>query len=125
MSTLNDINPRAPFVDSNGYLTEYWLRWLMALHIRTGGTVAPSNNDLSVDLPEDAGLEELRAQLFTFMDAVGQAPPSQPELPQEDFTPPYQETPREEILETQVRSLAEQVAVLQKEIDGLKQGLSA
>lgn len=125
MSALNDINPRVPFVDKDGYLTTYWAKWFQSLYVRTGGDIAPSNTDLAVDLPEDAGMEEMRALLFSHIDATGQEPARIDLILPNDQAPIYQQAPAIESIETQLRALAEQVAAQQREIDGLKQGASA
>lgn len=127
MSKLAPPNPREPWINPRtGQVSEYWLRWLNDIYARVGGPSSSTNTELSVDMPEDSGLAELTATVFTANDAAGQEPADmvrdfafEDEIRQQPLTQPTQ---YEEFLETQVRALAEQVAALSKQVEELKQG---
>lgn len=127
MSKLSPPNPREPWIDARtGQVSNYWLRWLNDIFLRVGGPSSSTNTELGVDMPEDSGLPELAATVFTANDALGQAPI----LAERDFSfedemrqqPQGLPMPYEEFLETQIRDLAEQVAALSKQVEELKQG---
>ena len=74
-----------------------WLiYWLQGLFERTGGTTAPTNNEIMVDLPDDVGIEEIRHEVSKAIESAA--------------------------LWNQVAELSAVVAELKKEIDGLKSG---
>lgn len=85
-------------------------RMLFDLFRRVGGTTAPTNTDLATDLPEDAGIEELKATVFRNADAADQQPPSVV-LPADDDA------------NGRLQSLEAMVAYLRTEIEALKQGM--
>lgn len=125
MSKLAPPNPRVPWFDpKTGEVSRYWLTWIEDLFTRVGGQTASTNIDLGIDMPEDVGVEEIRAQLGRLADDLSLSPVYAPEPKEADLAPPRTETPYEQFLETQVRELAEQIAQLRAEIDGIKQGLS-
>jgi hypothetical protein len=61
----------APFVDLNtGRLTFAGNIFLRDLWLRTGGTVAPTNNELSATEYADAGIESLQAEIYQLRDQL-------------------------------------------------------
>lgn len=117
---------RSPIVDERGIVTAPWLQWLRALYERIGGPIAPSNNDLSGELPEDSGIEELKALVYALSDAAGQSPVVA------DWTaddalwmqPPAVTIPPDTEIETRLAEMAATVSALQTQINDLRQGLT-
>lgn len=44
------------------------------IFLRLGGVTAPTNSELVVDMHDDAGIEELKHDLYRSRDAINQAP---------------------------------------------------
>lgn len=44
------------------------------LFARVGGAIAPTNSELVVDMHDDAGIEEMKHDLYRSRDAINQAP---------------------------------------------------
>ncbi len=95
-----------------------WLNYLgKQVYERIGGVSAPDNAELVVDLHDDAGIEELKADLFNTRDGINQGPPPQPLIAEEDQAPrgefpsPVKEDPsgRIEALEAIVYDLSRQI----------------
>ena len=103
---------RSPLVDARGIVTAPWLQWLRALYERIGGPIAPSNNDISGEMPEDVGIEELKAVVYAMADAACLQPPAQI----------YQADPD---IETRLAEMAATIAALQAQINDLRQGLTS
>lgn len=109
MTNLSAPISREPWIDPRtGMVSRFWQQFLTDLFLRVGGATAPTNSDIAVDMPEDAGIEELRMALNAGIDSALQVPP--------------QITIREEFLESQIRQLSEEVAALRKELQGQQQG---
>jgi hypothetical protein len=53
-TTLPPVPHMHPLVDINGVLTQPWALWLQTLFLRTGGNIAPSNDEL-----EEVGTDRL------------------------------------------------------------------
>lgn len=104
---------RVPMVDDSGIITPPWAHWFAALYARIGGPSAASNNELTEIMPEDAGIEEIKALLFSLSDGLGQAS-SVVVTPSVDVD-----------TENRIASLAEELAVLRAQINDLQQGLYA
>lgn len=104
--------PRVPLVDpKTGLVTREWYVYFERLQDRVGGYDGPSTVDLAQSDDDDSGLEEFKHEFSKALDALAIQPPQAPEM-------------RVEALETEVAQLRELIAVLLKEIDGLKQGPS-
>lgn len=110
MTTLELVPPRVPLLDQRtGFISREWYRFFSALYLRVGGPEAETPNELSQDMGEDAGIEEVRAGLFEAVQALSQDPPV---LPQE----------RIDALEGEVAELRALVAELEKAIQSINQG---
>lgn len=114
-----------------------FVRSLEVLHVRVGGTTAPSITDLAQTDDDDSALEELRHETWKGFDAQDSAPPvvfdpyTDPlhPLPQEhvagnDVTPIVQEHAEVQQLLTELAGLREDVNALRTEINDLRQGVS-
>jgi hypothetical protein len=77
---LNLFDPRRSdwTIPGTSKLTREAQIFLRDLWSRTGGALAPSNNDLAASQFEDAGIEEIRADVFRLRDELGQMPPAVP-----------------------------------------------
>jgi hypothetical protein len=114
-----------------------WMRYLVTLTERAGGITGVSTTELVESAYEDAGLEEVKIGLYALRDEFNQLPqvvefvadesqcpqyaPAQfddPLTPQIQFVTPDDPLP-------QIQALADQIAELVKEVQSLKQGLSA
>jgi hypothetical protein len=124
MSTLSPFPAQAPIVDpQTGRLTREGLRFVNDLFARVGGTYGQSNNELTVDLHDDAGIEEIKMELFRTQDGFSQAPP--PIYPQQDDlnqAPPGAFFVPEQDTDARVQQLEAVVAELQKQIEDLRKG---
>lgn len=113
MSTLAYAPIRIPMVDENGVITPPWAHWLKSLYSRVGGAASPSTSELTETMPEDSGIEELKAAMFSFFDGTGQQPST--------ALSPSLDTDTE----SRIAALAEEIAVLRTQITDLQQGLYA
>ena len=110
MSALSRQPARVPLVDpQTGLVTVPWYRFLEQLYVRAGGSSGPSTEELSLEMPEDSGVEELKAEFFQLRDQVTALPP------RADYTPTDDPSARIEALEAQV-------SFLMSEIEAMKQG---
>ena len=110
--TLNQQPARVPLVDpQTGVITREWYKFFEQLFVRSGGSIAPTNDDLARDLPEDAGIEETKADLYRLRDEANSQPPTGG-----FFTPVPAEDGRLQALEAELARLV-------KEVEALKQGV--
>lgn len=124
MPALSPAPIRSPLVDELGIVTVPWLQWLRTLYERVGGANAASNNDLTSDLPEDAGIEEIKAGVYALGDALGQVPVVSPSIYDDEFRqqPPEVSMLSDIDIESRIAAMAEEIAVLRQQIQDLKQG---
>lgn len=99
----------SPIDPKTGQWTREWWLFLQFQWNRTGGSNGQSSSDLATDMPEDAGIEETKAELYAIRDALSQSPPVAA-LPSDDDS------------HGRLQSLEALVADLRKEIEALKQG---
>lgn len=98
MTAINAWNPQhGRIVERDGSPTPEFQRWLYQTWVRNGGASAPSNNDFAVAAFEDAGIEEIRFDLFRTADALGS-------------------------MAGQINQLQARLDAAEAEINGLKQG---
>lgn len=65
------IPPNAAWVDTQtGLLTHVASVWLRQLWERVGGSIAPTNNELSATEYADAGIESMQAEIYQLRDQV-------------------------------------------------------
>lgn len=102
---------RTAMVDPNGMIAAPWLQWFRTLYERSGGAIAPTNNDLGEDMPEDAGTEEIRASMFALTDEFLQ-------VPVQNLCNTCQFQPDQE----RIAALEAQVAALETTINDIRQG---
>lgn len=73
MSSLSAQPARIPIGKTSSgedvYVAPPWVRFFNGLYVRVGGAEGPSTPELAMDLPEDSGLEELKAEFFAHRDA--------------------------------------------------------
>jgi hypothetical protein len=103
--------PNVPIADAKGSVTLPWDLFFRALVERTGGIDAPTNTELSVALSDDAGIEEMKADLYLLRDEARLAPPVAPAVEANVID-------NSALLNYLVAAIAEQ----RKEIDALKAG---
>ena len=90
-----------------------WFVYLtQGLYERTGGALGPSTDDLATAAFEDAGIEESRALAMSVLEELRRLP----------IAEPVQNDP---VVTPELAELRERVAVLERAIDDLKQGLTA
>ena len=124
MSSVNKQPARVPLVDPNtGVFTREWYRFFEQVFVRVGGDDGQTNNELAADLHDDAGIEEIKLDVYRIRDELNQVPPSQAQAEPQDqaptgvfFTPTEDQSGRLEALEAQVQALL-------IEVEALKQGL--
>ena len=63
-----------PVLDTNNNFTPAWYIFMQNLWLRAGGAVSQSNNDLIIGQLDDAGIEEIKAELYSMRDGVNSAP---------------------------------------------------
>jgi len=117
---------RIPVVDSAGMMTQAWKKWATSIYNRVGGPIAATNNELSESLPEDAGIEELKALLFSLADSSGQAAQSAAPIPPDDWmlAPTSYVQSLDTEIETRMAAMAEEIALLRTQINDMQQGLT-
>jgi len=102
--------PRVHLVDqATGLVSKEWYRYFLDLQERVGGVSAPSNSELAESAPDDSGIEETRAELYSLRDSLMLGPIAEP-------------TPYEQFLETAIGDLRAQNSVMQGQIQDLNQG---
>lgn len=110
MSEVNRQPARVPLVDpSTGTITREWYRFFEQMFSRVGGTYSQTNNELAVDLHDDAGIEETKADLYRLRDEVGSIPPSQQT---QDTSDPH----------GRIEALEAALLRLTQEVEAIKQG---
>lgn len=57
-----------PVLDSNNNFTPAWYIFMQQLYTRAGGAVSQSNNDLIIGQLDDAGIEEIKSDLYSLRD---------------------------------------------------------
>jgi len=102
--------PLGHVIGSKVFIDGAWAQYLtMSLVERVGGYEAPSNTDLATALHDDAGIEELKADLYAARGEFQLIPPGAPVAP-------------EALADGLVQALIAELAELRKEIDTLKAG---
>ena len=123
MSEVNKQPARVPLVDpSTGMITRPWYTFFEQVFLRGGGTYAPSNNELVVDLHDDAGIEEIKADVYRLRDE-GRAIPPPTQIPDyQDIAPPGAFFMPNEDPSACIEALEALVSRMSQDIDELKQG---
>jgi hypothetical protein len=62
----------------SGQWTREWWLFLQDLWTRSGGATGQSSSEIVADLPEDAGIEEIKADVYSLRDELRQLPPHIP-----------------------------------------------
>lgn len=114
-----------------------WMRYFVTLTERAGGTTGVSTTELVESAYEDAGLEEVKINLYNLRDEFNQLPRAVEFIADESQAPQYEPlgfddplTPPVQLISAddqlpQIQALSDRIAELTKEIQALKQGLSA
>lgn len=90
MSIIGLLPPTVPFVTRDDLVSKEWYMFLQFLYLRTGGAVSQTNNELITGQFDDAGIEDIKLDLYALrdqaasaliaiqeaIDDVGSAPPS-------------------------------------------------
>lgn len=123
MSVASNIPaPGTPVVAPDGRMSPVWFQFFMTLFSRTGGAQGVSSGDLSLELSGDAGVEELKAQVFGLRDVVYMAPPTPPAMPNDDQGAPMVPVPAPDDPNGRIEALEAVVQRLQIEIEAIRQG---
>lgn len=78
---LRFVPPRVPFLDSRtGLITREWYLFLQGMFIRVGGATGEGSEDFSQDMPADDGTEELKSEVYAYIDAIRQEQMSQRDM---------------------------------------------
>jgi hypothetical protein len=102
---------RIPLVDPNtGLITREWMRFFEAMFIRVGGTHGQSNDELTIDMHDDSGIEEIKLDQYRIRDELWTFPAQL-----QTQAPDVNESGRFEALEAEV-------AELRKQLDAINQG---
>jgi hypothetical protein len=104
---------RIPLVDPNtGLITREWMRFFEAMFIRVGGTHGQSNDELTIDMHDDSGIEEIKLDQYRLRDELNQLPPVQmPYIGPDDTSP-----------SGRIEALEAEIFWLRKEIEAIQQG---
>ena len=111
-----------PIDPRSGQWNRQWLFFLQALWDRTGGAQGVSVNDLAAELPEDSGVEEIKAQLFGLRDVVLALPPAPSSAPGDDQTPPLPSFAPPDDPHGRIEALEARVQRLAADIEAIRQG---
>lgn len=146
MSTLSLQPPRVPLVDpATGMITREWYRFVTDTFNRIGGASAPTITDVVNSIDSNITIiNETIADIGAAPSIIPFIPPDDDLAPKyeprqivEDFAPPIMPVAQQddvspsqlqflidsvEYMQTEVRSLAEQLALARTEIQELKQG---
>lgn len=68
--TLSLLPPDIPWDDMGGKVTPEWYAFLQFLYSRVGGSTSQSNNELIVGQLDDAGIEEIKQDLYALRDQI-------------------------------------------------------
>jgi len=108
---LSFVPPRIPIADpATGSITREWYMFLRGIFDRVGGSDGMTTMDIALSMADDAGIEEVKAGLYSYMQDCGQAPVA-PAL-----------TEQADPLQVAVAALEAQVAELTKAVHDLRQG---
>lgn len=100
-----------------------WLDYLgQQLFYRVGGTNAPTNAELVVDMSDDAGLEELKEAFFKAVDGLGAIPPPREPIQFDDQAPPGAFFAPDPPQDGRIQALEEEVSRLRTVVEGISQG---
>lgn len=133
---LKFVPPRVAFVDPRtGYITREWYLFLQGLFNRVGGSTGDSTTELALAAFDDAGTEELEAQLYAAADGLWQFPPqvATPADEQAQVLPAYEPVPVDipatlapayEPATPDPDQLAD-LAALRAEVDALRQAIQS
>lgn len=113
-----------PIDPKTGMWTRPWLLFLADIWDRLGGLQGQSTNDLTADLPEDAGIEELKADVYRDRDISQMMPPYVPQALPDDLNPPRVDPLQVSDVDGRVSALEAQLAYLMAEIQSIKQGIT-
>jgi hypothetical protein len=111
-----------PIDPRSGQWNRQWLLFLQALWDRTGGAQGVSVSDLGSDLPEDSGVEEVKAQLFGLRDTVFMLPPVPPAGSNDDQTPGLPQSSLPDDPSGRIEALEALVQRLVSDIEAIRQG---
>lgn len=107
---LRFMPPRVQMVDpKTGMVTREWYLFLQGVFDRIGGANGQSSQDIIQDMPDDAGLEEIKATLFATTDAINQ-------------TPPVQDPQTLDMILAELSSQRDQITELIKTVQAIQQG---
>lgn len=106
---LRFVPPRVPFLDTRtGLISREWYLFLQGVFDRIGGSTGSGTNDLSAEMPEDAGIEEIKAELINMAQMFLSLPAQQ-----------YQDTVDQ--LTTELYALRARVDTLEKDVLAFQQ----
>ncbi len=110
MALISAQPARIPLVDpGTGLITREWMKFFDAMFIRVGGTNGQSTDELTIDMHDDSGIEEIKLDQYRVRDELWQ-------LPQVvSFAESENDDGRLQALEAAVH-------ILQQEIEAIKQG---
>jgi hypothetical protein len=111
-----------PIDPRSGQWNRQWLFFLQALWDRTGGAQGVSVSDLGIDLPEDSGVEEIKAQLFGVRDALFMLPPASSAAASDDQAPPLPSVTPPDDPHARIEALEALVQRLASDIEAIRQG---
>ncbi len=122
MSIVNAQPFRVPLVDPRtGLITPPWTRYFLQVFERIGGTEGQTNTELVQDQFADAGIEEMRQDVYRVRDELYQHPPPTQSSEYQDQAPPGAFFLPEENTNARIEALEALLAVVVSEIDALKQ----
>ena len=102
-----------PLIDPNGRISRPWWIFFQGLFDRVGGVQGSSADDLALSMPEDAGIEEVKADLYSLRNSVDVAP-------QFNQASEIKEDPS-----ARLEALEALVSELTRQVDDLKKGTLA
>lgn len=71
---LSILPSNIPVIDVNNNFTPAWYIFMQNLWLRVGGSVSQSNDDLIIGQLDDAGIEEIKSDLYAIKDEINSAP---------------------------------------------------
>lgn len=123
MAELTRPPARIPLVDvRTGLIAREWFHFFEQTFQRLGGSQGQSVPELAADLHDDAGIEEIKLDLYRMRDEAGQWPPFQAQAADDNQAPPGAFLIPADDPAMRIEALEAQVAELVKAINDIKQG---
>ena len=122
MSTVTLPRSGVPLTSIGHAVSNEYYRWMHDITERVGGVTGPGTNDLAAAQFEDAGIEEMRSELFRMSDEARQAQSLAYELAERLSASERQIAASQQWAQSMVSELAERLLASERQIAAIQQG---